>query len=368
MNKQLLMSTLLAAGVLGSVYAADQSPEAKPAETAPATTAPAAKPAEAAPAVDIWAKVPDVVAEINGVPVKKEEIISILTEQMPDGKLPPFFTEELVAQLIPGLVKQHVAAKLVEQDMEKNKVEINQEQAKAYLEDQLKKMPAEQLQNFKQQLAIMQKTVEQYVDEVSANEEARKSIGMQLYAEKTFLKDIKTTEEEAKKFYDENPQHFSALNTSHILIQLPEKSAEADRAKALAKAKEIIAELKKSPDKFAELAAKESACPSKAQGGSLGVTPLGQLVPEYEEAAMKLKPGEITAEPVETQFGFHIIRNDAKTDSAKIPFDQVKDQIISLLNEEKALEAQDKYIQMLENNAKVKYFVEMPKAPAAENK
>ena len=66
-----------------------------------------------------------------------------------------------------------------------------------------------------------------------------------------------------------------------------------------------------------------------------------------------------SSETIETSF---------RSDSAKIPFDQVKDQIISLLNEEKALEAQDKYIQMLENNAKVKYFVEMPKAPAAENK
>lgn len=357
MKNQKLLSALLAAGICGSLCAAEKAAEQAPAK------ADAPKLAEAAPSADIWAKVPDVVAEINGTPVKKSEIIAVLMEQLPDGKLPPFFNEDLVMQIVPGLVKQHVAAKLIDQDMEKNKVAVTKEQAKSFLESQLKQMSEVRLNEFKQRLAIMQKTIDQYIDEVSANEEARKSIGMQIFAEKTFLKDVKTSDEEAKKFYDENPRYFTALNTSHILIQVPEKASEAEQKQAFDKAKELIAQLKKNPADFASLAAKESACQSKAKGGSLGTTPLGQLVPEYEKAAMALKPGEITSEPVKTAFGYHIIRNDAKEASTMIPFDQVKDRIIASLNDQKAMAAQEKYLQGLEKAANVKYFVEMPKAP-----
>jgi len=98
---------------------------------------------------------------------------------------------------------------------------------------------------------------------------------------------------------------------SHILI--PWKGAmrapgDVTRSKeeALALAKKILAELRNGGD-FAALARKESSCPSKARGGDLGVFRKGQMVPAFEQAVEKAKVGSIVG-PVETPFGYHIIK------------------------------------------------------------
>jgi parvulin-like peptidyl-prolyl isomerase len=71
----------------------------------------------------------------------------------------------------------------------------------------------------------------------------------------------------------------------------------------------VFAQVKKEPAKFAELAQQHSACPSKAKGGSLGKWRVGRMIPEFDAAVQKMKVGDLVG-PVETSFGFHIIRRD----------------------------------------------------------
>ena len=103
------------------------------------------------------------------------------------------------------------------------------------------------------------------------------------------------------------------MEASHILIAF-EGAVQADETVIRSKeeAREIaeeIAERAKEED-FAALAQEFSDGPSGAQGGSLGVFARGAMVPQFEEAAFALTEGEIT-EPVETQFGYHVIKADA---------------------------------------------------------
>ena len=76
---------------------------------------------------------------------------------------------------------------------------------------------------------------------------------------------------------------------------------------ALDKATKIMADLKKNPEKFEEVAKAESQCPSSRQGGSLGAFGKGQMVPEFEKAAFEGEKGKIIG-PVKSQFGYHLIR------------------------------------------------------------
>ncbi len=102
------------------------------------------------------------------------------------------------------------------------------------------------------------------------------------------------------------------LSASHILVMHDEskrKPPEIKRTKeeALTRAKEVTTKLKASGD-FAELAKEYSDGPTKTRGGDLGIFPARAMTPEFTEATLALKEGEITAEPVETPFGYHVIK------------------------------------------------------------
>jgi len=101
---------------------------------------------------------------------------------------------------------------------------------------------------------------------------------------------------------------------SHILV--PYKGAmrapaDVTRTKdeALKLATELAAKCKKDPSKLPELAKKYSSCPSAQKGGDLGAWPKGRMVPAFDQAIEKMKVGEVS-DPVETPFGFHVIRRN----------------------------------------------------------
>ena len=135
---------------------------------------------------------------------------------------------------------------------------------------------------------------------------------------------------------------------------------------ALDKATKIMADLKKNPEKFEEVAKAESQCPSSRQGGSLGAFGKGQMVPEFEKAAFELKEGELTG-PVKTKFGYHIIRRDAAKGPTVMPFETVKPQLTKFLESRKQQQAFLDYIKKLETEHKVKYTMplEVPQLPGA---
>ncbi len=117
---------------------------------------------------------------------------------------------------------------------------------------------------------------------------------------------------------------------------------------------EIHGKLLKNEIKFEEAAKEHSKCPSSEKGGELGMYPRGQMVPEYEVAAFNLNVGEIS-KPVKTQFGYHIIKLNAKEEAMEAKFEDVKTQVANELRSQKQNEAYFNKLQEL----KSKYSVEM---------
>jgi peptidyl-prolyl cis-trans isomerase C len=129
------------------------------------------------------------------------------------------------------------------------------------------------------------------------------------------------SDEEAKKYYDDNPNLFSTtqIKASHILV----KDEDA--------AKKLRAELAADPSKFAEKAKELSIDKtSGAKGGDLGKFGQGRMVPEFERAAFALKAGELS-QPIKSQYGWHIIMVTERDEGERKPFDQVKEQIKTTL-------------------------------------
>lgn len=116
---------------------------------------------------------------------------------------------------------------------------------------------------------------------------------------------------EIKSYYESNPARFGEpeqRRASHILIAVKSGASAADKAKARERAERILAEARKSPGKFAELAKKNSEdSGSASQGGDLGYFSRGMMVRPFEDAAFRLKLNEISG-LVESDFGYHIIK------------------------------------------------------------
>jgi hypothetical protein len=133
---------------------------------------------------------------------------------------------------------------------------------------------------------------------------------------------------DVRKQYEDNLKQYAKAEqrqASHILIAVKPDASDADKAAAKAKADALVAQLKKNPAQFAELAKQNSQDPGSApQGGDLGLFARdGSMVKPFEDAAFSAKQGDIVG-PVQTDFGWHIIRvtgvKAAKTQS----FDEAK--------------------------------------------
>ena len=130
---------------------------------------------------------------------------------------------------------------------------------------------------------------------------------------------------------------------SHILVTINEALPGSDRLSAWHKISEIQAMLATAPSRFADLALKHSECPTAMQGGFLGVVQRGQLYPELEASAFKLRLGELS-EIIESPMGFHLLRCEAMADEMQKSFIAVREEIRNHLTERRKKTAQKRWI------------------------
>lgn len=152
-------------------------------------------------------------------------------------------------------------------------------------------------------------------------------------------KGISVNEQDLKTYFDQNAARTSGQEerrASHILLAAPKDAPAAERAAAKAKAEQLLAQLKQSPDSFAELARKHSQDPgSAAKGGDLDFFTRGAMTKPFEDAAFSLKKGE-TSGVVETEFGFHILRvTDVKTPKQR-SFEEMRPELEAQLRNQEA--------------------------------
>ena len=132
---------------------------------------------------------------------------------------------------------------------------------------------------------------------------------------------------DVRKAYTEGAARFTVpeeRRASHILIAADRDKPATERQQAKARAETLLAEARKNPAGFADLARKNSADPgSAAAGGDLDFHPRGDMTPPFDDALFKLKAGEISA-VVETDFGFHIIMLNAVRGGQAKAFEEVR--------------------------------------------
>ncbi|MBE6087111.1 MAG: peptidylprolyl isomerase [Clostridium beijerinckii] len=219
-----------------------------------------------------------------------------------------------------------------------------QEQRGALQSEEKKKQLVEQLISFE----LMNKFGKEIqLDKTQEYKDAMENISKEVITSMAInkvLSDVTITDEEVKKYYEDNKEAFgqpATVSARHILVETEEEAN---------KAREEILSGKIS---FGDAAMKYSICPSNQQGGNLGEFSKGMMVPEFEEAAFTSEIGKVT-EPVKTQFGYHLVLVDAKNEASIKSFEEVKDSVLDNLIKENQHKKYDQILKELE----AKYGVE----------
>ncbi len=161
----------------------------------------------------------------------------------------------------------------------------------------------------------LEKQLENEEEFVAVMKDMKKSM-LQQYSLRKMFNEVTVSDDEIKDYYENHKNTFitdEKIKASHILVDTEEK------------AYEILEDITDGLS-FEEAAKENSSCPSKQEGGALGEFGKGQMVPEFEEVAFSMKEGEISA-PVQTQFGYHIIKVTEHTTERNATFEEVYQEV-----------------------------------------
>ena len=192
------------------------------------------------------------------------------------------------------------------------------QRGEAYNNPQGRKAVLEQLINKNLLLCDAKKNLYEYDPKFKAELAKIKDEMLANFAIEKAIAGVKVTDDEVKKFYDEHKAELvggETVDASHILVDTAEK------------ANEILASIKEGKATFEDAAKEHSSCPSKEKGGNLGEFGKGQMVPEFDNAVFAMEVGEITG-PVQTQFGYHLIKLNKKNEAKEIPFEEIKPRLM----------------------------------------
>ena len=188
-------------------------------------------------------------------------------------------------------------------------------------------------------------------------EQYRSDLREQITLSRLFNKHIRSgvaiDEDEVRAYYDRNTPQFALpeeVRVRHLVLTVPAGAAPKAAAEAREKAEGLLDRLRGGED-FIKLIRENSDGPTVAQDGDLGFLQRGQAIPEIEEAAKDLRPGEY-AGPVRTAEGFQVIRVEAVRTPVR-PYEKVKDEITKMLYEQKMENTYRAWLQTLRSDSHI---------------
>ena len=287
---------------------------------------------------------------VNGVDITESRIEVQVKPQLEKiaAQLSPAFAEQYKKQLRQQVLERMIVEQLLDQKVKAAGIVVTEEEVIGRIKEMAsKQQPPLSLEDFKALIEAYGKSFD------DVKQRIKEGLGYEKIMEAQWAGKINVTEDDAKKYYDENAKKMEQVKASHILVKPgitdPNIDPNEAKAKAREKAEDILKQIKNGAD-FAELAKANSSCPSAAKGGNLDFFSRGQMTPDFEKAAFELKVGQVS-DIVETRFGFHIIKATDRKDT----FERFKDDIINILTQKEQGEFAEKYIESLKAEASIVY-------------
>jgi peptidyl-prolyl cis-trans isomerase C len=338
------------------------APEGSPAPATPPATPPApnsgaapgnaagqppgspAPGAAAVPAIPIVPSGPpaQVVAKVNGQPITRGEL-DFTVKGMAQGRVPP----EKHAEFRKGVLDSLIDQELVYQKAVASKVQVTPAEVNASI--------AQVRSNFPDQKTFESELAKDGMTMATVESMFRHNMVIDKYIKTTVVGQVKVTQEDEAKFYQENQdkmKHPEQVRASHILLHIGKDTPPDQKAAQKAKAEEALAKARSGSD-FGALAREYSQDPGSAQrGGDLGYFEKGRMVAPFDKAAFSMKVGAIS-DIVETDFGYHIIKVTDHRPEGVTPIDDVRQKIHEYLASQKVQGEVQKLTASLRKQAKV---------------
>ena len=271
------------------------------------------------------------VVEVNGIKFTNKQFEAEMTKKLAvlKAQVPPDKLQQIKPELRKQIIDDFVIRTLLSQEVKRLKISVTDQEVTEAIDRMKSTLPPGM--TFDELLKKSDLTNEKFREEITLGVKINKLVFSQPSAKE------KPTEKEVSKYYKDNKEKFKAPETVHARHILVSKNpGDDDKTKTGKKAKaEILRKQLLQGVDFADLAAKNSDCPSKSSGGDLGTFSRGQMVKPFEDAAFNQKV-KVIGPVVETDFGYHIIQVMEHNDAKIIGFDnKIKGEIASFLQQQK---------------------------------
>jgi peptidyl-prolyl cis-trans isomerase C len=289
-----------------------------------------------------------VAVTVNGVDIMETEVEADFKKMT--AQAPPAYIERNKEKFRQQLLDRRIAIQLIDEKAKATNTTVTDEDVLA----QVNEITAQQNMSVEQFKKMLQDRGVSY-DEWE--EQVRWGVLLGKLVDAEYGDQLTVTDNDANNFYTANIRQFEApeqIRASHILIKPvtdPNVDPNEAKAKALAKAQDLLKQIKEGAD-FAELAKATGGYPSAPNGGDLGYFSRGHMMPAFDIAAFALKVNEVS-DVVQTEIGYHIIKVTDKKEASRKTFEQAREDINRILKLRKQTEFFQKYLQKLRAGANV---------------
>lgn len=293
------------------------------------------------------------IATVNGNEIPADDF-NIEIQRVVASGMPPTLAARYKDTIVQKLVDRYlIDAALAESDITVKPEEIDEKL------EEVKNEFAQSMQASGQNVTLDMLVQQLGITEKELRESVEQSIGIEKMLFNRGMEE--PSDEEARAFYDENREESFTMpeqvHVKHVLIAVEQGSDDAVWQEAKKRADAVRADAVKDDADFEELARTRSEGPSAEQGGDLGFVPRGKTVPEFENAAFDLKPGEIS-EPVKSPFGWHVIKLIERKDAEAVDYDEIAERLKLQLKGERIKESLDAYLTELRDAAEIEIHSE----------
>lgn len=299
-------------------------------------------------------RVSDIVALVNGTAITRADVemeMKSVEGRLFTNGMPSSDTE--IVKLRKQVLEWLINRELICQAGQKEGIAVDDNEISKAMENIRNRFPgATEFQDFLKKVDITEEQL---------RAQFWKGFMVARYAEPHFADKSRISEQDIRKYYEKNRNQFKTpeqVRARHILIKI-EPPGEQDQRKAARSTIDIIRKRLGRGEHFSELAEGYSQCPSRVRGGDLGYVTRGQLPEAFEKAAFAMRPGQ-TSPPVETPYGYHLIRVEERKQETTRPYAETKEEIGRYLKSEKVESEMSRFVEGLRQKANIEIFMMEP--------